>query len=268
MKHTSDSRRCWVGPRSRPGCRRSPAASASSRRPECPCEATAGGDDPGLALARRSRTRWSSPSTVAVAMGDTTVRLSSDAQQSVIQRRDVDSGLFVLDADSHWCERPDLFTSSRPSGDPRPGASCRGGRRSTDVGVRRPPGRPVQRRRRHRPRRLEGVLGQGAPPVERRRDPRRRLRPEGAPRGARRVRHRRAGHLPEHHRPRRPGPRHGRRRGALPPHRRDLQRPPGRDPGRVEQPPAAAAADAGVGHRHLHRGGQAASPRSAPAAST
>ena len=38
---------------------------------------------------------------------------------------------------------------------------------------------------------------------------------------------------------------------------RDLQRPDGRDPGRVGQPAPADAAHAGVGHRHLHRRGQA-----------
>ena len=63
--------------------------------------------------------------------------------------------------------------------------------------------------------------------------PRRRLRPEGAARGARRVRHRRPGHLPDTiglggqdlGDDRRPGPE---------PHDgRDLQRPHGRDPGRA-----------------------------------
>ena len=38
---------------------------------------------------------------------------------------------------------------------------------------------------------------------------------------------------------------------------RDLQRRHGRDPGRLGQPPAAAAADAGVGRRRLRRRGQA-----------
>ena len=55
----------------------------------------------------------------------------------------------------------------------------------------------------------------GAQPVDDRRHPRRRVRPEGAARGPRRVRHRRAGHLPEHHRSRRPGPRHGARTRTL-----------------------------------------------------
>ena len=101
-----------------------------------------------------------------------------------------------------------------------------------------------------------------------RRDPRRRLRPEGPPGRARRVRHRRADHLPEHDRTRRPGPRAGRRPRPAPAGHRDLQRRHGRDPGRLGQPAAAAAAHAGVGRRRLRRARPSGSPASAHGAST
>ena len=170
---------------------------------------------------------------------------------------DVFAEMFVVDADSHWSEPADLFTSRAPAAvrDRVPQVEEVDG--AAVVGVRRPPDRPLQRRRRHRARRHEGERPQGAVRVEPRRDPRRGVRPEGAPRGARRVRHRRPDHLPQHDRPRRPGPRHGRRRGALPHRGRDLQRRHGRDPGRLGRPAAAAADHAGVGRRHLRRRGQA-----------
>ena len=125
-------------------------------------------------------------------------------------------GTLVIDADSHFTERHDLFTELAPAK-----------YKDRVPRVEEVDGIPTwvfdghvlgqrQRRRGHRPRRQEGERRPRAQPLDDRRHPRRGLRPEGAPRGARRVRHRRADHLPEHDRSRRPGPRHGRRPGSLP----------------------------------------------------
>ena len=169
----------------------------------------------------------------------------------------LNNDMLVVDADSHWCEPPDLFTKLAPPEykDRVPRVEEVDGQtmwvfdghpigRFSAAGVIDRDGHEGERRHR-------------AQPLDDRPGPRRGLRPEGAPRGAGRVRDRRAGHLPEHHRPRRAGPRQVEDDGAVPPGDRDLQRRHGRDPGGVGQPPPPDAAHAGVGHRHLHRRGQA-----------
>ena len=121
-------------------------------------------------------------------------------------------GTLVIDADSHFTERHDLFTELAPEKYKDRVPARRGDRRRPHVGVRRPPARARQRRRGDRQGRPEGERRPRAQPLVDRGHARRLVRPQGAARGARRVRHRRADHVPQHRGPRRPGPRHGRRR--------------------------------------------------------
>ena len=121
-------------------------------------------------------------------------------------------GTLVIDADSHFTERHDLFTELAPEKykDRVPHVET-----IDDIPTWVFDGHPLgprQRRRGDRQGRPEGERRPRAQPLGDRGHARRLVRPEGAPRCARRVRHRRADHVPEHRRPRRPGPRHGRRR--------------------------------------------------------
>ena len=72
---------------------------------------------------------------------------------------------------------PGPLHQARPGRVPRPGPSGRGGGRPADVGLRRPPHRPVQCRRRHRTRRHQGERVPGSHGVVARRGPPRRVRP-------------------------------------------------------------------------------------------
>ena len=179
----------------------------------------------------------------------------------------LDNGTLVVDADSHWCEPPDLFTRRGARRVQGPRAAGGGGRRPADVGVRRP-------------RRSAGP----APAASSAATARRRAPTSGSTSGRSTTIH----------------------VGAYDPKVRlevldecgidaqiifpstiglggqDLGMVDdqalcrlaieiyndrhGRDPGRLGQPAAAAAADAGVGHRHLRRRGQAGRRRSARAA--
>ncbi len=138
-----------------------------------------------------------------------------------------------------------------------PRAPGGGDRRPDDVGDGRPSHRSFQCRSGHRSRRSQRELRPRAEPLEARAGPRGRVGPRGPPRGDGRVRDRRAGHLPGHHRPGRPRSRPDRGQGAVSHGRRDLQRRHGRDPGDIEQPPPPDAPHAGLGHRPLHRGSRA-----------
>ena len=105
--------------------------------------------------------------------------------------------------------------------------------------------------------RPQGELEHGPARVGTRAGPRRRVGPRRPPRGDGRLRDRRAGHLPEHHRPRWPGPRPRRGRALCRLAIEIYNDRMAEIQADVEQPPAPDAAHAGVGHRPLHRGGPA-----------
>ena len=171
----------------------------------------------------------------------------------------IDDAPFIVDADSHWSEPPDLFTSRAPAEYQRPRAAGRGGRRRAQRGCSTatssagtaPAGGD-------RPRRQEG-----AAPTRRSfewdhdevhvgaYDPKVRLEvldecgidaqiifPSTIGLGGQDL-----GMVEDE--------------ALVPRGGRDLQRRHGRDPGRLGQPAAAAAADAGVGRRRVRRRGQA-----------
>ena len=69
---------------------------------------------------------------------------------SILTSTSMLNDMLVVDADSHWCEAPDLFTKRAPGRLPGPRPAGRRGRRSVDVGLRRPARRALQRGRRHR----------------------------------------------------------------------------------------------------------------------
>ena len=88
-----------------------------------------------------------------------------------------------------------------------PRAPGGGDRRSDDVGDGRPAHRSFQCRRGDRSRWPQGELRPRAEPLAARAGPRGGVGPRRPPRGDGRLRDRRAGHLPGHHRPGRPRPR-------------------------------------------------------------
>ena len=168
-------------------------------------------------------------------------------------------GTLVVDADSHWSERHDLFTELAPDEVQGPRAARRGDRRQAHVGVRRPPvGRAS----------AGGVIGRDGQKESADHRAVTSGRIEDVARRARTTPKVRLEVLDECGIdaqvifPSTSGL-GGQDLGMVDDEAlcqlvdRDLQRRHGRDPGRLRQPAPAAAADAGVGRRLVRRRGQA-----------
>ena len=169
---------------------------------------------------------------------------------------EVPEGLAVVDADSHFTDVAGSMDEAGPRGLQGSDPARRGGRRGAPVGHRGHAGREGRRRKHHRPGGSEAPLPGIDDRVGLRAGPCRRVGRRRPTRGAGRDGHRAPGPLPKRAGTWWADPGRGEGPRAAPAVCRDLQRHSGRDPGAHQQPSAAHAHPARLGHRRVRPRGR------------